>query len=78
MLSEQINHAIEIIDDQHPLYDAPITKVLPYLWMFECCLPKKKKNFKRALRRSLLRKMGMKIPKTDIKIEQDPFCVLGK
>ena len=53
-------------------------KALPYLHYVRCCLKKPKKDFRLAMRKALLFKMDMKMPKTDIKLEEDPFLRLGK
>lgn len=52
-----------------------MTKALPYLDF--CCRRKQKKDFRYALRKSLLHKMSIKMPKTDIKLEKDPYLRLG-
>ena len=56
----------------------PLLKALPYLAMCRCCLKKPKKDFRLAMRKALLKKMEMRMPKTDIKLEEDPFLRLGK
>ena len=38
---------------------------------------KPKKDFRLALRKSLLKKMDMRMPKSDIQLEEDPFLRLG-
>jgi len=55
----------------------PLLKALPYLNICRCCLRKPKKDFRLALKKSLLKKMDMKMPKTDMKLEEDPFLRLG-
>ena len=42
------------------------------------CVGKKKTSYKFGLKRALRSKLGLKMPKTDIKIEEDPFLRLGK
>jgi len=69
---EQINYAKEIIAKKRPLTHIPITKVWPW-----CCCKKTRPNFKLALKKSLLNKLDMKIPKSDINLEKDPFLQLG-
>ena len=39
---------------------------------------KRKKDFRTGLRYALLKKMDMKMPKTDLKLQDDPFLRLGK
>jgi hypothetical protein len=56
----------------------PLLKALPYLSYFSCCLKKPKKDFQLAVKKALLRKMDMRMPKTDIQLEADPFLRLGK
>jgi hypothetical protein len=55
----------------------PLLKALPYLYFCRCCLRKPKKDFRLAMKKALLKKMDMKMPKTDIKLEEDPFLRLG-
>jgi len=55
----------------------PLLKALPYLRFVKCCLRKPKKDFKLALRKSLLKKMDMRMPKNDMKLEEDPYLRLG-
>lgn len=52
-------------------------KALPYLRYFTCCLKKPKKDFRLALRKALLKKMDLRMPKSDIQLEEDPFLRLG-
>lgn len=66
-----------VIEDSHPLARIPLLKALPYLRFCRCCLKKPKKDYRLALRKALLKKMDMKMPKTDIQLEQDPFLRLG-
>ncbi len=72
----KVNSAKMQIANNHPLSRIPLDKALPYLCIFTYCF-KKKKDFRAALRRSLLKKMDIKIPKTDLKLEEDPFLRLG-
>lgn len=52
--------------------DVHISKVWPYCKV--CCMCcKQKPNFKLALKKSLLNKLDMKIPKSDIALDEDPF-----
>lgn len=39
---------------------------------------RQKKDFRLGLKKALLKKMDIKIPKTDLKLEEDPFLRLGK
>jgi hypothetical protein len=66
------------IDKNHPLSRIPLTKALPYLRFVTCCLRKNKPDFRLALRKSLLKKMDLKMPKSDIQLEEDPYLRLGK
>ena len=54
-----------------------MVKALPYLEVVFCCKRRQKKDFRYALRKSLLNKMDIKMPKTDVKLEEDPFLRLG-
>ena len=42
------------------------------------CIGKKKRTYKFALKSALRKKLGLKMPKTDLAIEEDPFLRLGK
>lgn len=75
--TQQINNAKRTIDNNHPLARIPLLKALPYLHYCRCCLTKPKKDFRLALRKSLLKKMDMRMPKGDLKLEEDPFLRLG-
>lgn len=58
--------------------DTPIDVTWPFLKYICCCLlPKRKPNFKFALKRAIRRKLEMKVPKSDIEIEANPFLQLG-
>ena len=75
---EQINRAIELIEDRHKLRSAPLRKVWPFLDYICCCiLPKRKKRFDLALKKSLRRQLGLPVLKNDAKLEADPFLILG-
>jgi hypothetical protein len=65
------------IANNHPLSRIPLVKALPYLSVCRCCMRKQKKDFRYALMRSLLKKMQIKMPKTDVKLEEDPYLRLG-
>jgi hypothetical protein len=45
--------------------------------MFSCCLRKAKPDFRAALKKALLNKMELRITKSDIQLEDDPFLRLG-
>jgi hypothetical protein len=77
LTKEEINSAKQTIDKSHPLSRTPLLKVLPYCRFCPCCVKKPKKDFRMALRKSLLNKLNMKMSKTDILLEQDPFLRLG-
>jgi hypothetical protein len=57
------------MDKNHPLSRIPLLKALPYLEYCKCCLKKPKKDFRLALKKSLLKKMDMRMPKTDLQLE---------
>ena len=65
------------IANNHQLCRIPLIKVLPYLYYCRCCLKRTKKDFRLALKKSLLKKMDIKMPKTDLKLEEDPYLRLG-
>ena len=59
---------------------AHITQVLPFMKHFKGskCVGERKKSYKFGLKSALRKKMGLKMPKTDVAIEEDPFLRLGK
>ena len=65
------------IEDNHPLQDrAHLIHILPFCK--PCLMMKQSKpNFKHALRMSLMQDMGMKVPKSEGQLIDDPFLVLG-
>jgi hypothetical protein len=73
----QVNYALEIIDENHPLKSAHITQVWPCLKPFRCCLKKRKRSFKVALKKSLRHKMDMRMPNAELLIEEDPYLLMG-
>lgn len=74
----QVNYARQFIEAKHPLRTAHVTQVWPFLKIFSCCLGKPKPSFKAALKKSLREKMGLPTPKSELKIEKDPFLRMGK
>lgn len=42
-----------------------------------CCLPKRKRLFKNALKHSIRKKLDIKVPSTDKAIEKDPYLLVG-
>lgn len=75
---KQINYAREVIDTRHALQDTPIEKTWPFVkYCCCCCLKKKKKTFMSGLKSSLRRKMDIPISKSDLRMQEDPFLVLG-
>jgi len=73
----QINYAKELIELKHPLRRIHITHVWPFLKIFSCCIGKPKRNFNLALKNSLRQKLGITMPKSDTKLEQNPFLRMG-
>jgi hypothetical protein len=70
----QINYARELIEKNHPMRVAHISAVWPCL----CCLRgRRKTSFKLALKKSLRHKMDLKMPKSELAIEEDPFLLMG-
>ena len=75
---EQINYALELIDGRMKLNKAPVEVTWPFLKYICCCLiSKRKKTFNGALKRSIRRKLELTVPKSDLRIEEDPFLLLG-
>ena len=49
------------------------------VWPCLCCLRgRRKTSFKLALKKSLRHKMDLKMPKSELAIEEDPFLLMGK
>lgn len=65
------------LQDQHPLREtAQIQDVFPVFKIF-CKTRSKKVRFQQGLKHSLLKKLGLKMPKTDREIEEEPFLIFG-
>ena len=71
---KQVNYAIELVEANRKLEKIPIDKVWPFLRYCCCCLLKRrKKSFMLGLKSSLRRKLDMTVPKSDLRIEEDPY-----
>lgn len=44
---------------------------------FGMCLPKRKMSFKIGLKRAIRNKIGLKVPKSDDRVDKDPYLLLG-
>lgn len=76
--AEQINYARSLIDERHGLLETPWRVTWPFLKYTCCCFLKpRKKSFKLALKHSIRRRLEMKIPSSDQRIEENPFLLLG-
>jgi len=63
------------IEDTHPLRElVSVENIAPFLGL---CFKKKKKNFKAELRMAMLKDLGVKMPKNEAQISEDPYLVLG-
>lgn len=75
---EKINYARELIENRHPMKDTPLYVTWPFLKYICCCLVKRRKrSFKLGLKRAIRMKLDLKVPKSDLRIEEDPFLLLG-
>jgi len=75
---EQINYALGLIDQRMKLKISPVEVTWPFLkWICCCFISKRKKNFNFALKRAIRRRLELAVPKSDIRIEEDPFLLLG-
>ena len=75
---KQVNYAIELVEANRKLEKIPIDKAWPFLRYICCCLLKRrKKSFMLGLKGALRRKLDMSIPKSDLRIEEDPYLQLG-
>ena len=72
---QQINQCMMDIEDNHPLYE--IAKFQHILPAFQRCMKLPKPDFKTSLKMAILKEMKLKVPKTDKKIERNPFLLLG-
>ena len=78
MKEAQINYARELIEARHQLRETPLAVALPYLKQISCCcLRKQKRSFKNGLKRALRHRMDMKVSKSEILIEENPYLLLG-
>ena len=63
------------IEDQHPLRDSVephhISSVLTW------CFKSKKKPFKHKLQQTMLAELGIKMPKSEETVQEDPYLILG-
>ena len=75
---EQINYAIAQIEKSHKLQRIPLRDVWPFIeWICCCCLGKRKKRFRLALKRSLRTKLELNREKSYNALKDDPFLTLG-
>jgi hypothetical protein len=74
---QQINQALMDIQDIHPLmHRTKFEHIVPGLKFMRRCI-KKKPDFQHGLRSSILKKMGIKVPKSEATLVEDPFLILG-
>ena len=67
-----------MVEQNRKLEKIPIDKAWPFLRYICCCLLKRrKKSFLLGLKGALRRKLDMSIPKSDLRIEEDPYLQLG-
>ena len=74
---QQINQAVMDIQDIHPLMTR--TKFEHIVPAFKCLrkCKKRKPDFQHSLRTSILKKLDIKMPKSDIALIEEPFLILG-
>lgn len=51
--------------------------ILPFLKPFKKCRKAPKKDFDHALRTTLLKELGLKVPKSELELIEEPFLRLG-
>ena len=56
---------------------AKLDDVLPFLKFFRKCRKEPKLDFKLHLRKSLLNELKIKIPKSELELQKEPFLMLG-
>jgi hypothetical protein len=72
---QQINKCWMDIEDTHPLREkVDLHHISPILTR---CFQSKKKDFQFKLRQAMLNELGVKMPKSDGEIQEDPFLILG-
>ena len=75
---KQINYARELIAQRHKLKKTPWRVTWPFIKFFCCCcLPKRKPSFDLALKRAIRRKLEVTVPKSDQRIADNPFLLIG-
>jgi hypothetical protein len=75
---KQINYAISEIEERHKLKETPLRVVWPFVeTFFGMCLPKRKTSFKVGLKKAIRNKIGLKVPKSDARVDNDPYLLLG-
>ena len=74
----QINYARAAIEDRKQLKDTSMAIVWPFLrYICCCCFRGRRTSFNGGLKKALRRRMDLKISKSDERIEQDPYLLLG-
>ena len=77
LTGEQVNYAREVIEKRKRLAGMQLSIVWPFLRYIFCCCISRRKNFREAMKRSLRKKMALRISKSDTQIEEDPYLLLG-
>jgi hypothetical protein len=67
-----------LIEAKHPLKTAHISHVWGFMEFFSCFTGKPKTSFKVALKKSLRHKLDLKMPSSELMVENDPFLRMGK
>ena len=66
------------IDDIHPMRkECKIDDVLPFMKVFKKCRKPPKESFENALRRAFMKELELKIPKSELELQKEPFLRLG-
>ena len=74
----QINYALELIEVRHKLLETRWRVTWPFIKYICCCFLKKTTpSFNGALKRAIRRKLELSVPKSDLRLEEDPFLHLG-
>jgi len=74
---QQVNQCLMDIEDMHPLkHRAKLDHILPCLQVLRKCR-KRKPDFRHSLRKTLLEEMGIRMPKSENQLIEDPFLILG-
>ena len=65
------------VEDIHPMRKTTLEEILPFLKRFRKCRKPPKEDFDHALRQTLMKELGLKMPKSELELMKEPFLRLG-